>query len=101
MKVSPMTPFNEVLARGLRNPAARAEWERMAVARAVANRVVGYRAEHGLSQMQLAKTLGMTQSAIARLELGQEEPSLLPCRGSGGMAHVCCSRSHARGGPRC
>jgi hypothetical protein len=44
-----------VLAEDLQDPEFRAEWERTAVARAVAIRVVGYRAEHGLTQTQLAK----------------------------------------------
>jgi ribosome-binding protein aMBF1 (putative translation factor) len=76
MKLSEMKSFDEVLAEDLQDPAFRAEWERTAVARAVALRVVGYRAERGLTQTQLAKQLGMAQSAIARLELGEHEPTL-------------------------
>jgi ribosome-binding protein aMBF1 (putative translation factor) len=71
-----MKPFDEVLAEELQDPVFRAEWDRTAVARAVAIRVVGYRAEPGLTQMQLARQLGMAQSAIARLELGEHEPTL-------------------------
>lgn len=47
------------------------EWERTALARAVAARVIAYRAEHGLSQTALAGRLGMTQPALARLESGE------------------------------
>src|SRR5579872_5355515 len=71
-----MKTFHEVLADDLEDPAFRVEWERTTVARAVAIRVAGYRAEHNLTQAQLAKKLGMTQSAIARLELGEHEPTL-------------------------
>jgi transcriptional regulator with XRE-family HTH domain len=71
-----MIRFDEVLAEDVQDPEFRAEWDRTTVARAVANRVVAYRAEHGLTQTQLAKVLGMTQSAIARLELGEHEPNL-------------------------
>lgn len=39
-------------------------------------RVIGYRIEHGLSQTGLARLLSMHQSAIARLEAGDHEPSL-------------------------
>lgn len=39
-------------------------------------RVIGYRAEHGLSQTAVARMLGMHQPAIARLEAGDHEPSL-------------------------
>jgi transcriptional regulator with XRE-family HTH domain len=54
----------------------RREYERTRFANDVAIRVVGYRAEHGLSQTALARLLGMHQSAIARLEAGEHEPSL-------------------------
>lgn len=55
---------------------ARERWERTAVARAVAIAVIRYRAERGLSQRALAKQLGMSQPHIARLELGEHNPSL-------------------------
>ena len=58
------------------NPAIRHEVERTALANAVAIRVIEYRADHDLSQTQLARQLGMHQSAIARLEAGDHEPSL-------------------------
>ena len=54
----------------------RREYERTRFANDVAVRVVEYRAEHGLSQTALARLLGMHQSAIARLEAGEHEPSL-------------------------
>lgn len=59
-----------------KTPAAREQWERTALARAVAIAVVRYRAEHGLSQRALAKHLGMPQPHIARLELGEHNPSV-------------------------
>jgi len=68
--------FAESLAEDLKDPAFRAEWERTAVARAVANEIVKYRGGHSLTQTQLARQLGMQQSAIARLELGEHEPTL-------------------------
>jgi transcriptional regulator with XRE-family HTH domain len=54
----------------------RREYERTCFANDVAVRVVRYRAEHGLTQTALARLLGMHQSAIARLETGEHEPSL-------------------------
>lgn len=68
--------FEASLAEDLKDPEFRAEWERTAVARAVANEIVKYRGEHNLTQTQLARQLGMQQSAIARLELGEHEPSI-------------------------
>lgn len=75
MKLSDMPTAEEVLARHLEDPEFRAEWERSAVARAVAIRIVAYRADHQLSQSALARKLGMSQPAIARLELGEHEPT--------------------------
>ncbi len=66
----------DVLARHLEDPAFRAEWERSTLARAVAVAVVGYRARHRLTQMQLAQRLGVRQPHIARLELGEHNPSI-------------------------
>lgn len=59
-----------------KDPAARERWERTALARAVAIAVIQYRTEHGLSQRALAKQLGMPQPHIARLELGEHNPSV-------------------------
>ena len=66
----------EVLAERLKDPAFRAEWERTQLAHEVALRVIAYRAEHGLTQTELARQVGMQQSAIARLEAGDHMPSL-------------------------
>jgi DNA-binding XRE family transcriptional regulator len=71
VKLSEMKNVHEVLAEQLKDPAFREEWERTALARAVATRVVAYRAEHALSQTQLARTLGVSQ----RLEAGEHEPT--------------------------
>ena len=47
----------------------------MAVARAVALRVIEYRAQHEISQTELARRLRMKQPAIARLEADEHNPS--------------------------
>jgi ribosome-binding protein aMBF1 (putative translation factor) len=66
----------EVLRSELENAEFRAEWERTALARALALRVVEYRAESGLSQAALGRLLGMAQSGVARLEAGEHTPTL-------------------------
>jgi ribosome-binding protein aMBF1 (putative translation factor) len=77
MKLSEMKTNDELIAEQLRNdPAFRVEWERTALARAVAVAVVGYRAEHDLSQRELARRLGMKQPQVARLELGEVNPTI-------------------------
>ncbi len=77
MDPSRLKTADEVLAEGLeRNPEFRRKWERTTVAREIANMVIRYRIEHNLTQTALARLLGMYQPAIARLELGEHEPSL-------------------------
>lgn len=76
MKLSDLPAHEEMLAERLdADPEYRHEWERTALARAVAVKVISYRAEHGLSQTVLAKRLQMTQPAIARLESGEHNPT--------------------------
>jgi transcriptional regulator with XRE-family HTH domain len=54
----------------------RAEWKGLAPARAMANWLIAYRADHGLTQTALARRLGMSQPAVARLEIGEHLPTL-------------------------
>lgn len=67
---------DDVLAKDLRDPEFRVEWERTALARWLAVEVAHYRAEHDLSQRQLAERLGVHQSDVARMETGEHAPSL-------------------------
>jgi transcriptional regulator with XRE-family HTH domain len=77
MKLSAMRTNEEVIAEQLRtDPEFRAEWERTTLARAVAVALVRYRAEHDLSQRALAERLRMKQPQVARLELGEVNPSI-------------------------
>jgi transcriptional regulator with XRE-family HTH domain len=59
-----------------RDPEFRAEWERKALARLVAAELVGYRADHELSQRALAERLGCTQPYVAKLESGETNPNM-------------------------
>ena len=76
MNSEDMIPFERVLEEHLRDPEFRAEWERLAPARAVAISLVAYRADHGLTQTALGRLLDMSQPAIARLEAGDHLPTL-------------------------
>jgi len=76
VKVSELKPYSEVLAEQRSDPEFQEEWDRTALARSVAERLVAYRVEHGLTQTGLARQLGMKQPAVARLESGSHTPSL-------------------------
>ncbi len=80
MKLSDMTPFEEILTEDLQGSAFRREWERTEIARAVALQVVQYRAAHHLTQEELAAKLSVKQPAIARLESGDHQPSVMTLR---------------------
>jgi transcriptional regulator with XRE-family HTH domain len=64
-----------VAEEGSRDVTFREEWERLSVARAVEATVIGYRADHHLSQRELARQLDVPQPQVARLESGEHEPS--------------------------
>ena len=51
------------------------EWERLSLARAVAARLIAYRAEEGITQSELASRLGLRQPNVARLEAAGHVPS--------------------------
>jgi transcriptional regulator with XRE-family HTH domain len=76
MKLSDMKTSEQVLEEELRDPEFQREWDRTAVARAVALKVLAFRTEHGLSQRTLAKKLDMTQPQLARLEAGEHNPTI-------------------------
>ncbi|MGI8553240.1 MAG: helix-turn-helix domain-containing protein [Dehalococcoidia bacterium] len=68
--------FEEVLEEQLQDPEVRGHWQRTALARAVAISSIRYRADHGLSQKQLAGLVGWKQPQVARLELGEHNPTI-------------------------
>lgn len=76
VKLSELRDHREVLEEQLADPEFQEEWDRTALARTVAERLVAYRAERGLTQTALARRLGMKQPAVARLESGDHTPSL-------------------------
>lgn len=74
------TSSADVLAEQLQDPEFRAEWERTEAARQLAHRIIAYRVERNLTQRDLARLLATTQSAVARLESGEHEPTLRTIR---------------------
>lgn len=76
MKLSELKTAADVIDEQRQDPKFRAEWDRTAFARDVALRIVRYRTENQLTQTALARKLGMTQSVVARLESGDQPPSI-------------------------
>jgi ribosome-binding protein aMBF1 (putative translation factor) len=76
MTTDRLISHEDLLQEDLRDPEFRAEWERTALARWLAIEVAHYRAEHKLSQRQLADRLGVHQSDVARMETGEHTPTL-------------------------
>jgi DNA-binding XRE family transcriptional regulator len=71
-----LTSHDELLAAELAaDPEVAGDWERLAVARTVAARLIRYRAEHGLSQRALAIELGVSQPRVVELESGEKNPT--------------------------
>jgi DNA-binding XRE family transcriptional regulator len=71
-----MPSEEEIVADELRDRVFHAGWDRDRFAREVANRVIGYRAGHRLSQTALARLPGIEQPQVARLEAGEVTPSI-------------------------
>jgi DNA-binding XRE family transcriptional regulator len=76
MKLSELKTAAEVTKDQRQDPEFRAEWDRTAFAREVALRILRYRTENNLTQTAVARKVGMTQSVIARLESGDQPPSI-------------------------
>jgi ribosome-binding protein aMBF1 (putative translation factor) len=76
MKLNRLRSGKDVLKKDLRDPEFRAEWERTALARAIASEVIACRVEQDISQTALAERLGMKQPAVARLEAGDVTPTI-------------------------
>jgi DNA-binding XRE family transcriptional regulator len=67
----------EVLAKYRASDAEFAvESERLALARMVAVQLIGYRADQGLSQRELAARLGVSQPRVVELESGEKNPQI-------------------------
>ncbi|MGH3545181.1 MAG: helix-turn-helix transcriptional regulator [Mycobacteriales bacterium] len=77
MKLSDMIPADQVFQRAeRRNPELKKLWDETAFAREISLKVLRYRTEHSLTQAQLGELVGLSQPAIARLEDGEEQPTL-------------------------
>ena len=60
----------------LKDPAVAKEYNRLAPEYAVISQMIAIRAKKRITQKELAKSMGTKQSAIARLESGNYNPTL-------------------------
>lgn len=64
--------FQEYLANKLKNPAFKKNYDEYGKQLEIAYRILQLRKKEGLSQAELAKKVGTTQSNIARMEAGEQ-----------------------------
>jgi transcriptional regulator with XRE-family HTH domain len=75
-----MTKLSELKKQWISDPEFRKEYEKADVEYTIVETLIRARTEAKLSQAELAKRIGTTQSAIARLESGSISPSLSTLR---------------------
>lgn len=71
-----MTTLNEVISDSLKDPEFAEEWDRLEPEYAILSVIVDAREQSGLTQAELARRCGMTQSALSRLETGKSSPTI-------------------------
>jgi DNA-binding transcriptional regulator YiaG len=67
--------FEAYKRKALKNPTIRAEYDRLAPEFAVARSLIAARLSAKLTQDQVARRMGTSQSAVARMESGRALPS--------------------------
>ena len=78
--------FDDLKAELLRDPVVRAEYDARAEEFEMAGELIAARLRAGLSQEQLARRMGISQSSVARIELGRHWPSRATLQRYGGEA---------------
>ena len=68
--------LNKHIQESLRDPLFRQAWEESELEYQVARQIIALRTQQGLTQKDLARQVGTTQSAIARIESGGQNVSL-------------------------
>ncbi len=71
-----MRTWSSLKKEWLKDPAFKREYDKLEGRYALINKVIGARIKKKMTQAQLAKRAGTKQSAIARLESGNVNPSL-------------------------
>lgn len=71
-----MRTWKSLRKEWLKDPKVKKEYDKLEVRYALIDRVIGERIKRKMTQAQLAKKVGTKQSAIARLESGNVNPTL-------------------------
>jgi predicted transcriptional regulator len=71
-----MTKLATLKKRLMKNPKFRTEYEKVDAEFSIIEALINARTVAKLSQAEVAKRIGTTQSAIARLEAGNTEPTI-------------------------
>jgi len=71
-----MKSWDQLKKELLKDPVVAKEYNRLAPEYAVISQLIAIRAEKKVTQKELAKSMGTKQSAIARLESGNYNPTL-------------------------
>ncbi len=69
-------PFKKLQHEWMKDAAFRAEYERLKPEYALALALIKAREKAGLTQAQVARRMGTTQSVVARIESAQNPPNL-------------------------
>jgi transcriptional regulator with XRE-family HTH domain len=83
-----MTKFSDLKKRWMEDPEFRKEYDALAAEFDVAEMLVSIRKQGQLTQEQMAERLHTTQSAVARLESGRQDPKLSMLRAYADAAGV-------------
>jgi len=70
------TPWSVIRARHMKDPEFRKEWEAREPERNLMRAILDARIKRKMTQAEIAKRAGTTQSAIARFEAGNTNPTL-------------------------
>jgi len=71
-----MKSWDQLKKELLKDPVVAKEYNRLAPEYAIISQLIAIRAEKKVTQKELAKSMGTKQSAIARLESGNYNPTL-------------------------
>jgi DNA-binding XRE family transcriptional regulator len=75
-----MKSFDAWFRKQMKNPAFKKEYDALEEEFALANALIGARARAKLSQAEVARRMGTSQSAVARMESGRTPPSMTSLR---------------------